>query len=391
MRRTGGRWRYVLGITVLLAFAGFRWFDQRGTYELNATPDPANPARPLVPKDLAAALVELDHMLPQELRDEMRRDPDPRLIKYHFSLGLWIRNEWGLWSGSHLAAHLQELGLFHPDDMSVLILESYWLHLRGQPLRIQERVAWFCAYWREREPPPPAICPRSGRDARVTLTLGESDDSPRAIQVADCGHGAFLAYESSRGWYEPDAELLKRIVSPAEPAKPADVPRSVPAQPRPPCEGRGTSIYVRTTRHRLYLCEDGREVGSYVVSLGSNGVAKTEAGDRRTPLGLYELARPRSSPKFGLFIGIGYPNEGQRLLGYTGKDVGIHGPARARAGVREAFVPPATGTSAKRISIIEDWTDGCVATQTDQDMNAVAAWVRRVGPRFVELEEAAVP
>ena len=157
----------------------------------------------------------------------------------------------------------------------------------------------------------------------------------------------------------------------------------VPAPPSSLCEGRGTSIYVRASRHRLYLCEDGRETAVYVVSLGSGGVRKTADGDRKTPLGQYPLGATRRSAKYGTFIGIGYPTEPQRTVGYTGKDVGIHGPPRSEARLRQS----SSAESASRIRVIEDWTDGCIATQTDAEIEEIASWVRRTRPQNVELEE----
>jgi murein L,D-transpeptidase YafK len=139
---------------------------------------------------------------------------------------------------------------------------------------------------------------------------------------------------------------------------------------------------VQTSKHRLHLCEDGREIGEYVVSLGSGGTRKTADGDRKTPLGKYPLAGSRPSARYGAFIGIGYPTEPQRTVGYTGKDVGIHGPPRSEA--RFPQRSPASHGSA--IRIIEDWTNGCIATQTDADLREIAAWVRRTKAAYIEVE-----
>ena len=50
-------------------------------------------------------------------------------IKLHMSLGMWIRNNWGLWGGSRLQKYLFDIS-DHPDGMSSIILEYYydWLH-----------------------------------------------------------------------------------------------------------------------------------------------------------------------------------------------------------------------------------------------------------------------
>ena len=51
-------------------------------------------------------------------------------IKYHHTLGMWVRNNWGLWGGSRLQKYFLDKKVNHPDGMSGLILEFYydWLN-----------------------------------------------------------------------------------------------------------------------------------------------------------------------------------------------------------------------------------------------------------------------
>ncbi len=104
----------------------------------------------------------------------------------------------------------------------------------------------------------------------------------------------------------------------------------------------------------------------YRVSLGSAGVDKRAQGDRRTPLGTYTLGAPRPSARWGTFIPIGYPTDEQRRRGFTGSDVGIHGPER-----RLRWLGP--------INAWLDWTAGCVAVPDDRALARVAAAARRGG------------
>jgi len=85
-----------------------------------------------IPKDLGDAFVELDKMLPEIDRKEIsavtKRD---EMIQYHFGLGMWMRNNWGLWGGSRLQKYFTDKGMTHPDDMSSVILLYYWDWLKG--------------------------------------------------------------------------------------------------------------------------------------------------------------------------------------------------------------------------------------------------------------------
>ena len=86
----------------------------------------------------AKTLAEIDAMASE---DEM--------IKYHFSLGLNIRNGWGLWGDSALAQHMKELGFPHPDYMSGVILETFWCKRHGRGFELAERAADCQREWEE--------------------------------------------------------------------------------------------------------------------------------------------------------------------------------------------------------------------------------------------------
>ena len=133
------------------------------------------------------------------------------------------------------------------------------------------------------------------------------------------------------------------------------------------------AIVVDTANHKMLLCESGHPVRELSVALGGGGIGKQREGDRKTPLGSYSLAEPRQSEKFHTFIEVGYPTADQRAAGLTGGDVGIHGPSRKRAWLG-------------RLRNFFDWTDGCIAVATDDEIDAVAAWVRASKTARVVIE-----
>ena len=84
-----------------------------------------------IPKDLGECFKELDKLLPEIDKKEMQALPwRGDMIRYHLGLGMWIRNNWGLWGGSRLQRYFTDRGVTHPDSMSPVILEYYydWLH-----------------------------------------------------------------------------------------------------------------------------------------------------------------------------------------------------------------------------------------------------------------------
>lgn len=99
------------------------------------------------PKTLAEAHERLEQTLSAAVLAEIDAMPsEDDMIKYHFSLGLNMRNGWGLWGDSPLAKHIRELGFVHPDTMSGVILETFWCKRHGQDLRLAERAAKYKEY-----------------------------------------------------------------------------------------------------------------------------------------------------------------------------------------------------------------------------------------------------
>jgi murein L,D-transpeptidase YafK len=131
-----------------------------------------------------------------------------------------------------------------------------------------------------------------------------------------------------------------------------------------PCDGRGTAVFVDTRQRRLWQCEASRAVAEFEVALGTGGVDKRRQGDAKVPLGEYALGVPRGSASFHTFIPVGYPTPAQRRQGYTGGDVGVHGPQRGFERL----------SSTVNTSI--DWTLGCIAVGSDDEIDRIARWVR---------------
>lgn len=83
-----------------------------------------------IPMDLDDCCVQLDQMLSEEDKEYIKGLPKEDVLKHlHFGLGMWIRNNWGLWGGSRLQKYLFDIS-DHPDGMSSIILKYYydWLN-----------------------------------------------------------------------------------------------------------------------------------------------------------------------------------------------------------------------------------------------------------------------
>jgi hypothetical protein len=85
-----------------------------------------------IPRNLGECFVELDKLLKVVDKNEMKALPSrDDMIRYHFQLGMWLRNQWGLWGGSRLQKYFTDRGINHPDNMSSIILEHFYDWLKG--------------------------------------------------------------------------------------------------------------------------------------------------------------------------------------------------------------------------------------------------------------------
>lgn len=109
-----------------------------------------------IPKSFDEALVQLDKILPDSTKTLVMSMTETEFISNsHFGLGMWIRNEWlykrlaGFSVGeSELRKDLESKGLFTNDDMSGIILRSYYRKLNNQNIDFEQQVADIHQWYR---------------------------------------------------------------------------------------------------------------------------------------------------------------------------------------------------------------------------------------------------
>jgi hypothetical protein len=157
--------RWLIGAALLTAVSAAHAFGQETPdsvkYRVSPTAD-SDQGGIYVPRDLQDSFLELRRMLHPSFIAEFRSSED-QVIEHHFRLGWWMRNEWGLWAGSRLAKYFNGIGIHHPDDMSGIILTSFWRELNGLPIQIDEQIARYQEYWRRQGAP---VAPRDTNQHR---------------------------------------------------------------------------------------------------------------------------------------------------------------------------------------------------------------------------------
>ena len=102
-----------------------------------------------IPKDLDDCFIEIDKILNFEDTKELKEGTEDDMALEHHYLGRHLRNTWGLWQESHFAKWFNEKGIHHADDMSGIILTSYWRHLNSKPIELDKQIKHYQDYWEE--------------------------------------------------------------------------------------------------------------------------------------------------------------------------------------------------------------------------------------------------
>ena len=82
------------------------------------------------PKNLTECIQMLDKNLKTEDKDYIKTlTEDEFFMESHFTIGMGIRNEWIRSGNLELVTFFLDQGVKHPDDMSAMILTSYYRYL----------------------------------------------------------------------------------------------------------------------------------------------------------------------------------------------------------------------------------------------------------------------
>ena len=82
------------------------------------------------PKNLTECIQMLDKNLKKQDKEYIKTlTEDEFFMESHFTIGMGIRNEWIRSGNPELVKFFLDQGVKHPDDMSAMILTSYYRHL----------------------------------------------------------------------------------------------------------------------------------------------------------------------------------------------------------------------------------------------------------------------
>jgi len=104
-----------------------------------------------IPEDLEDAVNRLNaRWKERELEILKGWTEEDAIGRTHFGMGVWMRNKWGLWGDSRLAKYFRGLGIHQGDDMSAIIVASFYRRLNNREIALEEQVAFYRRWWQKR-------------------------------------------------------------------------------------------------------------------------------------------------------------------------------------------------------------------------------------------------
>lgn len=147
-------------------------------------------------------------------------------------------------------------------------------------------------------------------------------------------------------------------------------------------------ILVDTEKLTLEVRDDDRTLVSFSgIAIGRGGTGQYKRrGDKRTPLGWFQVAWVNHKSRFRTFIGLDYPREEHVEKAF--KAGAIDAPVRQRVlnDLEQGRLPPQNtpmggfigihglGAGDMRLHKMSNWTEGCVAL-TNEQLSQMLRWV----------------
>jgi hypothetical protein len=149
-----------------------------------------------VPKNLDDALTFLNCKWSSDEKENFKsKDERDAVSELHFGTGLSIRNSWELWEGKNsLTKYFNSIGIFHPDDISSIILTSFHRQLNNKDIELEKQLKYYKEYWDEARKAQKEIKFELSRQAKTEYETYGIGDNVKIAYTVSVNSGAVFAY-----------------------------------------------------------------------------------------------------------------------------------------------------------------------------------------------------
>ncbi len=115
----------------------------------------------ILPQSIEEAIEILKGFYSKHITEILKMSENEFLSSSHFGAGMFIRNEWLLWwhkdhdykewpkEQPKLNTEFEKIGITHADDMSSILLTSFYRNLVGKELNLTEQVKRYQDHWKQ--------------------------------------------------------------------------------------------------------------------------------------------------------------------------------------------------------------------------------------------------
>lgn len=159
-------------------------------------------------------------------------------------------------------------------------------------------------------------------------------------------------------------------------------------------------IVISKSRQELNVVQGDQVIKQFHIAYGKGGKGpKREAGDRKTPMGVYRIVEFNNNSHFYYFMQLDYPNLLDAWYGYKNKIISATEFKKIATAYKSRQIPPQNTrlggnigihgigqVTEQRLMIHEgiNWTNGCIAL-TNDEINELKRYVS-IGTKVVIRE-----
>lgn len=101
------------------------------------------------PSNLEGALNYFEKNWTDNAKNSFKNKPEKDAVtELHTTVGRWIRNNWIKDGNDSFVKQFNEIGVYHPDDISSIVLTSLHRKLNHKDLDIEKQAQYYIDYWK---------------------------------------------------------------------------------------------------------------------------------------------------------------------------------------------------------------------------------------------------
>lgn len=171
-----------------------------------------------IPKDLEDCFRQIDMFWDDSTKNQVKLwTEDEFSARAHLGFGMWMRNNWQLWGGSRLSKYFNDHEVYHPDNMSGMILRGYHRYLMGQAPRLEDQIERLRLFKKVAQKPAKTIYPEGVRRLKFDKSLvyrTKEDSKPGQVHVqTNSKSNKTWIYDYHFGWKHLSQEELSELLS----------------------------------------------------------------------------------------------------------------------------------------------------------------------------------